>query len=253
MTRELENKVAVVTGASSGIGAATAIKMAEAGAKVVLAARRETEGQAVKEQITSSGGEAIFVQTDCSQENDIRNLIATAVETYGRIDIAFNNAGTLDDKVPTHEVTEDDWDRVLAVNLKGVWLCMKYEIQQMLSQGGDAAIVNDSSYGGLRGARNHSPYSASKHGMIGLTKSAALEYVQSGIRVNVVCPGFIDTEMTQSFYGDTEGRDRIAANHPAGRHGAPEEIADAVVWLCSDAASFVTGVAMPVDGGIMAR
>jgi NAD(P)-dependent dehydrogenase (short-subunit alcohol dehydrogenase family) len=143
------------------------------------------------------------------------------------------------------------WDQVMDVNLRGMWLCMKHEVRQMLEQGG-GAIVNDSSGGGLRGGRYWGPYQVSKHGVIGLTRVAALEYVRQGIRVNAVCPGFVDTAMTQSFYGDTAGRDAIAERQPAGRHGEPMEVADAVVWLCSDAASFVNGVALPVDGGVMA-
>ncbi len=252
MNGVLVGKVAVVTGASSGIGAATARKLAESGAMVVLAARREAEGARVVNQITEAGGEAKFVRTDVSVADDVKAMVAASVDAYGSLDIAFNNAGALPSQAPVHEIDEMEWDRVIAVNLKGIWLCMKYEIEQMVKTGG-GVIVNDSSAGGLRGAKNWSPYAASKHGVIGLTKSAALEYVQRGIRINAVCPGFIDTDMTASFYGDTEGRDRISSNQPAGRHGKPEEVAEAVVWLCSDAASFVNGVAMPVDGGVLAR
>ena len=247
-----DGKVALVTGGNSGIGRASALAFARHGASVVIAARRVDRGEAVATEIRESGGEAIFVPTDVSVSEDIQQVVATSVSTFGRLDFAFNNAGTLPTQAPMHEVDEATWDRVMAVKLKGVWLCMKYEIEQMLNQGG-GVIVNDSSAGGLRGTRNWSPYGASKHGVIGLTKSAALEYVQQGIRVNVVCPGFVDTEMTQSFYGGIAGRDEISSGQPAGRHGDPDEVAEAVVWLCSDAASFVNGVSLPVDGGVMAK
>ncbi len=252
MSGQFDGKVALVTGGNAGIGKASALKFAEHGASVVIAARRTEEGEAVADEIRGSGGNATFVRTDVAKWADVQAAVAKAVETYGRLDFAFNNAGTLPGHAPLHEVSEDDWDRVMDVNLKGVWLCMKAEIGQMLTQGG-GVIVNDSSVGGLRGGRNWGPYHISKHGVIGLTRVAALEYVQQGIRVNAVCPGFVDTAMTQSFYGDIAGRDAISAQQPAGRHGAPEEIAEAVAWLCSDAASFVNGVALPVDGGIMAN
>lgn len=252
MTGQFEGKVALVTGGNAGIGRATAVKFASKGAKVAIAARRIEQGEAVANEIIAAGGEAIFVQTDVASATDVEAVVAKTAEEFGRLDFAFNNAGTLPEQAPVHEIDESDWDRVQAVNLKGVFLCMKYEIIQMLKQGG-GTIVNDSSAGGLRGARNWSPYAASKHAVIGLTKSAALEYAQKRIRINAICPGFIDTDMTASFYGDIEGRDRISSNQPAGRHGSPEEVAEVVAWLCSDAASFVNGVAMPVDGGVLAR
>ena len=252
MTIQFEGKVALVTGGNSGIGRSTAIKFAERGAKVVIAARRAEQGEAVVQEIRDSGGDATFVRTDVSEADDVEAMVAETVEAYGSLDVAFNNAGVLAGLRPTHEIDEDSWEQVMAVNLKGVWLCMKHEIKQMLQQGG-GAIVNDSAGGGLAGVSNASAYVASKHGVIGLSKTAALEYAQRGIRVNVVCPGSIETPMTEGFYNDPERLSRIISNHPIGRVGSPDEVAEAVIWLCSDAASFVTGVAMPVDGGFLAR
>jgi NAD(P)-dependent dehydrogenase (short-subunit alcohol dehydrogenase family) len=246
----LENKVAVITGASSGIGRATAVKFASEGAKVVLAARRSDRGNEVAEQIRQSGGVATFVQTDVTQPDQVQRMVNTAVEEYGRLDCAFNNAGNLTGLAPVHEISIDDWDTSTDVNLKGVWLCMKYEITQMLKNGG-GSIVNDSSAGGLKGASGAAAYSAAKHGVIGLTKSAALGYGKQGIRVNAICPGWVHTEMTD-FMVQADGQ-TPGMNHPLGRGGTPEEIAEAVTWLCSDAASFVTAVAMPVDGGHVAK
>lgn len=248
MAGQFDGKIAFVTGGNAGIGRATAIKFAEHGARVVIAARRTEQGEAVAREITDAGGEALFIRTDVAKFEDVRSAVSKTVDAFGSLDFAFNNAGTLPEQEPIHEVSEETWDRVLDVNLKGVWACMKFEIEQMLEQG-SGVIVNDSSSGGLRGGRNWSPYITSKHGVVGLTKAGALEYAQKGIRINAVCPGFIDTAMTKSFYGDTKGRDEISARQPAGRHGEPVEIAEAVVWLCSDAASFVNGVALPVDGG----
>lgn len=246
------DKVALVTGGNSGIGKATAAKFASEGAKVVIAARRLREGEAAAEEIRQNGGDAIFIQADVSRSQDVKAAVDTTVESYGRLDFAFNNAGILTDLGPMHEIEEDSWDQAMAINLRGIWLCLKYQVRQMLEQAG-GAIVNDSSVGGLRGARGASAYSASKHGVIGLTKSAALEYIQHGIRINAVCPGFIDTAMTEQLYDDTQGRTDIVSSQPSGRGGRPDEVAEAVTWLCSDAASFITGVALPVDGGILAK
>lgn len=247
-----DGKVALVTGGNSGIGKATAIKFAEQGAKVVIAARRVDQGNAVVEEIERAGGEAMFVQTDVAAAGDVRNVLTQTVARFGRLDFAFNNAGILQDHSLVHETADDIWNLGIAVNLTGTFQCMKAELAQMLKQG-SGVIINDSSAGGLRGTQGRSSYIAAKHGVIGLTKAAALEYVRSGIRVNAICPGFIDTPMTASFYGDHEGRDRIASNQAPGRHGEPEEVAAVVTWLCSDAASFVNGIAMPVDGGVLAR
>lgn len=250
MAGRLEGKVALVTGGNSGIGKVTALAFAKEGAKVVVAARRIKEGEETVAAIRDGGSEAIFVQTDVSQAVDIKNMVHTTVESYGRLDYAFNNAGVVG-RGPVHELPEEEWDRIININLKGVWLCVKYEIAQMLKQG-SGAIVNNSSVAGLIGWANVSAYIASKHGVVGLTKSVALEVAKQGIRVNAVCPGFIHTPMIQGGLDDPKGRERITAQEPIGRVGDPKEVAEAVVWLCSDAASFVTGHAMPVDGGLTA-
>jgi NAD(P)-dependent dehydrogenase (short-subunit alcohol dehydrogenase family) len=223
------------------------------GAKLVVADMNVDGGQQTVHMITEKGGEAIFARTDVSQAVEVQALISKAVETYGRLDCAHNNAGIPGGgRALTAEYAEDTWQQVIAVNLTGVWLCMKYEIPQMLSQG-SGAIVNTASAWGLVGAPGASAYVASKHGVVGLTKTAALEYAQQGIRVNCVCPGVIHTPMTERGLDDPERRARIIATEPIGRVGTPEEIAEAVVWLCSDAASFVTGHAMSVDGGYVAQ
>lgn len=250
MAGRLEGKVALVTGGSSGIGKATALAFAKEGAKVVVAARRIKESEETVTAIREGGGEAIFVQTDVSQATEVKGMVDAAVETYGRLDCAFNNAG-VGGTGPIHEFLEEEWDRTISINLKGVWLCLKYEIAQMLKQG-RGAIVNNSSVAGLIGAANMSAYIASKHGVVGLTKSVALEVAKQGIRVNAVCPGYIHTPMIQARLDDPARKERIIALEPIGRVGDPEEAAEAVVWLCSDAASFVTGHAMPVDGGLVA-
>jgi NAD(P)-dependent dehydrogenase (short-subunit alcohol dehydrogenase family) len=252
MPGRLEGKVALVTGGASGIGRATALAFAREGAKLVIADINEEGGQQTVHMITEKGGEAIFVRTDVSQAVEVQALISTAVETYGRLDCAHNNAGISGGgRALTAEYPEDRWQQVIAVNLTGVWLCMKYEIPQMLHQGG-GTIVNTASAAGLVGSRGISAYVASKHGVVGLTKTAALEYAQQGIRVNCVCPGVIQTPMTERALRDPVMQAQITAR-PIGRVGAPEEVAEAVVWLCSDAASFVTGHAMSIDGGLVAQ
>ena len=249
----VEGKVALITGGASGIGRATALTFAREGAKLVIADMNEDGGQQTVHLITEKGGEAIFVRTDVSTAVEVQALISTAVETYGRLDCAHNNAGISGGgRALTAEYAEDTWHQVIAVNLTGVWFCMKYEIPQMLSQG-SGAIVNTASVAGLIGGRGLAAYVASKHGVVGLTKTAALEYAQQGIRVNCVCPGVIHTPMTERAWSDPERRAQIIAMEPLGRIGNPEEIAEAVVWLCSDAASFVTGHAMSVDGGYVAQ
>lgn len=247
-------KVALVTGAGSGIGRATALAFYREGAKVVVSDVAVEGGEETVRLIKQAGGEAIFMKADVSKEAEVEALVNKAMQTYGRLDCAHNNAGVPGPNKMTVDITEDRWDKVIAVNLKGVWLCMKYEIAQMLKQGG-GAIVNTSSDAGLVGVRRGAAYVASKHGVIGLTKTAALEYAKSGIRVNAVCPGPIDTPMLRGPGGERVDRfiDRMVAAQPGGRLGKPEEIAEAAVWLCSDAASFVTGHALPVDGGYMAQ
>jgi NAD(P)-dependent dehydrogenase (short-subunit alcohol dehydrogenase family) len=253
MAGRVEGKVALVTGGASGIGRATALTFAREGAKLVVADLNEDSGRQTVHMLTEQGGEALFVRTDVSKAVEVQALISQAVATYGRLDCAHNNAGIGSrPRAPLHESTEETWDRVLAINLKGVWLCMKYEILHMRTQGG-GAIVNTASALGLVGMPHASAYVASKHGVVGLTKTAALEYAQQGIRVNCVCPGVIHTPMTESLLRDPELRARLLASEPIGRVGTPEEIAEAVVWLCSDAASFVTGHTMTVDGGYVVQ
>jgi NAD(P)-dependent dehydrogenase (short-subunit alcohol dehydrogenase family) len=210
-------------------------------------------GEETVAQVKKAGGEAIFVKTDVSKAVEVEALVAKAVATYGRLDCAHNNAGIAGNAKTIVDDTEDNWDRILAINLKGVWLCMKYEIAHMLKQGG-GAIVNTASGAGLIGVRRGGAYVASKHGVVGLTKTAALEYAKAGIRVNCVCPGPIDTPMLQGIGGSNQVViERMVAAQPGGRLGKPAEIAEAAVWLCSDAASFVTGLPMPVDGGYTAQ
>lgn len=248
MRRLLEGKVALVTGGSSGIGRATARAFAREGARVVVADINPDGGQETVQMIKQQAAEAIFIRTDVSRSVEVQALIEKAIEAYGRLDCAFNNAGVAARGARITDQTEEDWDRIVGINLKGVWLCMKYEIPQML-RGGGGAIVNTSSIGGLVGFPNTSPYTASKHGVVGLTKCAALEYAKDGIRVNAVCPGAIQTPMIERRIAS--GRE--PAISPMERIGSPEEVAQAVVWLCSDAASLITGHALPVDGGYVAR
>ncbi len=248
-----EGKIVLVTGAGSGIGRATALVFAREGAKVVVADIVVEGGQETVQQIEAAGGEAIFVKADVSQAADVETLIAKTVETYGRLDCAFNNAGIEGGMKLTIDCTKEEFDRTIAVNLTGVWLCMKYEIQQMLSQG-SGAIVNTASAAGLVGFPSLPDYVASKHGVVGLTKTAALEYAKSGIRVNAVCPGVIQTPMVERGAQLSPGFDELALSmEPVGRFGQPAEVGEAVVWLCSDAASFVTGHPMAVDGGLVAQ
>jgi NAD(P)-dependent dehydrogenase (short-subunit alcohol dehydrogenase family) len=255
MPGHVEGKVALVTGGASGIGRATALTFAREGAKLIIADMNADGGQQTVHMITENGGEAIFVQTDVTQATAVEALISKAVEIYGRLDCAHNNAGIAGRiRAPLHECPEDVWDQVLDINLKGVWLCMKYEIIQMLTQGG-GTIVNTASIMGLVGSwSGTAAYNASKHGVVGLTKTASLEYARAGIRVNAVCPGYIRTPLIEhALQSRPEMEDQILVRHPVGRMGRPEEIAEAVVWLCSDAASFVTGHTMTVDGGYVAQ
>lgn len=250
MANQFSGKVALVTGGNSGIGKAAALAFAREGAKVVVAARRVPEGEAVVSEIVSSGGEAIFVRADVSQESDVEAMVARAVDAFGWIDCAFNNAGVIVRQGPLHESTADDWDPQININLRGVWLCMKYEIAQMLKQGG-GAIVNNSSTAGLVGYANNPIYAASKFGVTGLTMSAALQYATQGIRINAICPGWTITPMVNP--ADPDQNAQAMAETPMQRLATADEQAEAALWLCSDAASFVTGHAMPVDGGMIAQ
>ena len=248
----LSNKTVVVTGGSSGIGLATAQMFAAAGTKVVIADIED--GTKAVEDIKKSGGDAIFIRVDVSQSADVQTLVRKTVETYGRLDFAVNNAGIGGTSATTGDYTEQDWNSVLSINLTGVWLCMKYELEQMLKQG-NGAIVNMSSILGWTGFANAPAYVAAKHGVLGLTKTAAIEYATQNIRINAVCPAFIYTPLLEKA-GITEGTDlynMIAGLHPMKRMGKPEEVADLVLWLCSDGASFVTGSAHLVDGGYVAQ
>ena len=252
MTAELKGKVALVTGGTSGIGRDTAVLFAKAGAKVAVAGRREQEGNETIELIRAAGGDGLFVKTDVSKASEVDALVQKTVEKFGRLDFAFNNAGIEGVWVPIAKQTEEDWDRTIDINLKGVWLCLKYEIRQMLKQGGGGAIVNMSSVTGLVGAGGAAAYSASKHGVIGLTKSAALETAKNGIRINAVCPAVIETPMGKRLFSAPAVHKAVLNSHPIGRFGRPEEIAEAVVWMCSDRASFMTGQSLVLDGGFLA-
>jgi NAD(P)-dependent dehydrogenase (short-subunit alcohol dehydrogenase family) len=253
MAGKLAEKVALVTGAGSGIGRATALAFAREGAKVVVSDIVTEGGRETVRLIQSGGGNAVFVEADVSKTAEVEALIQQAVAAYGRIDCAHNNAGIEGQAARIIDDTDDNWDRVIAINLTGVRLCMKYEIRQMLAQRG-GAIVNTASGAGLVGIRGSSAYVASKHGVIGLTKTAALEYAKTGIRVNAVCPGVIQTPMVERItQAAPRAAEALTALHPMGRTGKPEEIAEAVVWLCSEAASFVTGHALSVDGGYVTQ
>ena len=253
MTKRFDGKVALVTGASSGIGQATALAFGREGAKVVVAARRVQQGEETAEMIKRDGGEATFIKADISSAPEVESLMRATIEVYGRLDCALNNAGTSGNLMPAAEVSEQEWDYVINTNLKGAWLCLKHEIALMVKQGG-GSIVNMSSVLGLGGTSiGASAYVASKHALIGLTKATALEYSKQGVRINAVCPGFIDTALIEVATPTPEAREQLIALHPIGRLGNSEEIAEAVMWLCSDAASFVTGHAMVVDGGYVAQ
>jgi NAD(P)-dependent dehydrogenase (short-subunit alcohol dehydrogenase family) len=246
-------QVALVTGASSGMGLATAQAFAEAGASVVLADIDEDALRAATDALTSAGQTALGVTCDVSDEEDVAALVAQTVASFGRLDMAFNNAGIMIPPSDAADEPADNFDRVDAINLRGVWACMKHELRQMRAQG-TGAIVNCSSLGGLVGLPGRASYHASKHGVLGLTKSAALEYAPRGVRINAVCPGTIDTPMVARMIenGELDMAEAIE-NQPIGRLGHADEIAAAVLWLCSPAASFVVGVALPVDGGYTAR
>jgi len=247
MERIFQNKVAIVTGGAFGIGKSTAKAFAKRGAKVVIS--DWVEEYSTLREIQDEGGSAIFVQCDVSKTGDVNRLIKETIETFGRLDFAINNAGIEGATAPTHECTEENWDKTININLKGVWLCMREEIPLMLKQG-KGAIVNVASIAGLVGFPGLPAYVVSKHGLVGLTKTAALEYAKQGLRINAVCPGVIKTPMVDRITGkDKAVEKQYEAMEPVGRMGAPEEVAESIVWLCSDAASFVTGHALAVDGG----
>jgi len=253
MAGQVQGKIALVTGGGSGIGRATALALAREGAKVMIADYVPEGGDRTVKLIKEKGGEASFIHADVAITKQVEAMVNKTVETYGRIDLAFNNAGIEGRMADTVASTEENFDRIIAINLKGVWLCMKYEIPQMLKQGG-GAIVNTASAAGLVGVEGLSAYNASKHGVVGLTKSAALEFAQKNIRVNCVCPGLINTPMVARMIdsGGMNEQDFIAGE-PVGRMGKPEEIGEGVVWLLSDAASFVTGHPLSIDGAWVAR
>jgi NAD(P)-dependent dehydrogenase (short-subunit alcohol dehydrogenase family) len=249
----LTGKVAIVTGGSAGIGRATAFAAAAEGASVVVADVADESGEQVAAEIREKGGRAIFVHTDVADDESVAAMVARTVDEFGGLDLAFNNAGIEGTMGPTHEVDPANWHRIIAVNLTGVWSSMRHEIPRMLERGG-GSIVNCASVAGLVGFAGSSAYTASKHGVVGMSKATALELAEAGIRVNAVCPGVIETEMiTRAVAENPEMEAGLLAMEPMGRLGRAEEIADAVVWLFSDRSSFVTGQAIAVDGGLVAR
>ena len=252
MQNTFEGKVALVTGGGGGIGRATALAFARAGACVAVVDMAAAAGVETVQCIESAGGQAAFIQANVTIAAEVEAMVAATVQAFGRIDCAFNNAGIEEEHMRLADCTEAVFDRIMNVNVKGVWLCMKYQLAQMMKQGG-GSIVNTASVAGLVGAPKMSAYSGSKHAVLGLTKSAALEYGRKNIRVNAVCPGVIRTAMfDRAVLADPKVGPSVAQLHPIGRIGEPEEVAAVVLWLCSDAASFVTGHAHTVDGGLTA-
>src|SRR5215207_9281157 len=249
---DFKGQVALITGAGSGMGLATAKAFAEAGAAVVLADFKEDAVKAAAAELVAAGHKAIAVRCDVADDDQVAAMVDRTVAEFGRLDAAFNNAGVMARIAPTAESTREEWDRVIGINLRGVWSCMKHELRQMERQG-SGAIVNNDSVGALTGNPGIGAYIASKHGVIGLTRTAALEYVKQGIRVNAVNPGLIDTQVARDVVsGDEQAYAEIAKHVPIGRAGRPEEIASAVLWLCSPGASYVVGHALTVDGGMTA-
>jgi NAD(P)-dependent dehydrogenase (short-subunit alcohol dehydrogenase family) len=248
-----DQKVAIITGGSSGIGRATAVALAKEGVKIIVAARRTKEGEQTIRLVKEAGGDGIFVRTDVASEKDVKSLVEKSVKQYNRLDYAFNNAGIEESPTPLIDQTSEVFDKIMNVNTKGVWLSMKYEIPEMIRTGG-GAIVNTSSGTGVIGTPRMTIYTASKHAVLGLTKSAALEYAKSGIRINAIIPGVIETEMFGRVAEDNKQvLESLESTTPIGRTGDPQEIANAVVWLLSDKASFVLGHTLLVDGGLISR
>ena len=246
-----DNKVALVTGGNSGIGLETALAFAGEGARVAIAARRKDQGKEALRRVKELGGEALFLEADVTDSGDVQRMVQTTIDTFGALDIAFNNAGYGGMTVPCAEFDESHWNRTIDVNLKGVWLCMKYQINAMLENGG-GAIVNNASAAGLNGGpATGVAYCASKHGVVGLTKAAAAEYASKGIRINCVCPGVIGTPMADGSFDGDAGQPELVAKHPIGRIGRPDEVAKTVLFLSSDEAPFLLGAAIPVDGGLL--
>tara|TARA_B100000378_G_scaffold220472_1_gene183870 strand:- start:12807 stop:13562 length:756 start_codon:yes stop_codon:yes gene_type:complete len=250
--KKLENKIIIITGAGSGIGEAAALLFAQEGGSVVVADYDEKGGNETVQKIKDAGGEATFVKTDVSDTESVQHMVTKTVEVYGRLDAAFNNAGVGGTTASIHEFPEDIYDRTVAIDQKGVFLCMKYELQQFLKQESKGSIVNMASTAGLDATPHMIAYSASKHAVVGMTKTAAIEYAEKEIRVNAICPGAIETP------GLLEGEfaqflDQYRANQPMKRFGKPEEVANAALWLCSDESSLITGVPLPTDGGLTAK
>jgi NAD(P)-dependent dehydrogenase (short-subunit alcohol dehydrogenase family) len=255
MDISFENKVALVTGAASGLGLATAEAFAESGASVVLADWNEKEVHAAAHGLAAKGYKTLGIRCDVSDDAEVEAMVKQAVATFGRLDAAYNNAGVQNVLAETADSPRDDYDRIMAINLRGLWSCMKFELQHMRQQG-SGVIVNCSSLGGLIGGARRGTYHAAKHGVIGFTKSAALEYATRGIRINAVCPGMIQTPMSDRMVAEGQGEElnaMLKTYVPMGRMGKPKEIADAVLWLCSSAASYVTGQSISVDGGFVMR
>jgi NAD(P)-dependent dehydrogenase (short-subunit alcohol dehydrogenase family) len=254
MNTSFENKVALVTGAASGLGFATAKAFAESGAAVVLADWNEMAARSAADELAADGYKTLAIACDVSDDTQVEAMVEQTVAKFGRLDAAYNNAGVQNVLAETADSPRDDYDRVMAINLRGVWSCMKFELQQMRKQG-SGAIVNCSSLGGLVGGPERGTYHAAKHGVLGLTKSAALEYAARGVRINAVCPGLILTPMADQMVacGQGEALNAMLKSVPMGRYGRAEEIADAVLWLCSQAASYVTGQSISVDGGYIMR